>query len=308
MPAASSRHDPALDARPLPTYPARADLHTHSSRSDGVLAPLELARQAAAAGVSLLALTDHDTLAGAREVLADARRPADLEIVVGVEINAVAGGWLDLEDGELHVIGLGVDPADEPLEALLARQRQRRRVRFDRLVSRLRELGLAVDDALEAARAATDDDALGRPTVARALVAKGHAATVSDAFDRLLSRGRPAYVPREGIGPMEAIAAVRAAGGLPILAHFAEAAERRAVVAELAQAGLAGIEVHYRAYTADEVASVGRVAAELNLLASGGTDFHGDRETYAQAHAALWLPDDVGATAAAAIAATRTAQ
>ena len=138
-------------------------------------------------------------------------------------------------------------PDDEAFEATLAAQRRRRRERFEKTVALLRELDLPIDDQL-GHLSGSDDDALGRPTVARALIAAGHATTVEDAFRRLLGWGMPAYVPRSGLGPVEAIEAIRAAGGLPSLAHFSEAPTRIEVVRELADAGLGGLEVYYRSF------------------------------------------------------------
>lgn len=290
MTAAGPRHRVHAD-RPIPTQPATVDLHTHSRRSDGVLEPRALVTAAAAAGVRLLALTDHDTLAGVREVAP--RVPPGLTLVPGVEINCIvpadAGHW----EGELHVLGLGVDPEDDAFEAALAGQRGARRTRFNRILARLRDLDMPIDEEIEAA-AWTDDDALGRPTVARALIARGHATSVEDAFRRLLGHGMPAWVPRDGLGPVEAIGAIRAAGGLPVLAHFSEAAERQSVVRDLIAVGLGGLEVHYLAWSAETVERVGQVADALGLIRSGGTDYHGDLGPYGDAIAALSIPDGVG--------------
>ncbi|HEU0235433.1 MAG TPA: PHP domain-containing protein [Candidatus Limnocylindrales bacterium] len=287
---AGPRHGLRAD-RPIPTQPATVDLHTHSRRSDGVLEPGALVADAAAAGVRLLALTDHDTLAGVREVAPHV--PPGLTLVPGVEINCIvpadAGHW----EGELHVLGLGVDPADEAFEQALARQREARRTRFSRILARLRDLDMPIDDEIKAA-AWTDDDALGRPTVARALIARGHATSVEDAFRRLLGHGMPAWVPRDGLGPVEAIGAIRAAGGLPVLAHFSEAAERQSVVRDLITVGLGGLEVHYLAWSAETVEQVGQVADALGLVRTGGTDYHGDLGPYGEAIAALSIPDGVG--------------
>jgi hypothetical protein len=161
------------------------------------------------------------------------------------------------------------------------------------MVGRLRSLGFAIDGALDALPATDDDDALGRPRLARALISLGVATSVEDAFERWLSRGRPAYVPRNGLGPVEAIAAIRGAGGLPSLAHFSEAPRLRSVVEELQAAGLGGLEVYYRTFDAATVEAVGEVARELHLVPTGGSDFHGDRESYAEAHAGLWVPPAV---------------
>jgi predicted metal-dependent phosphoesterase TrpH len=289
--AGRRRHDP-LPERPRPPAPSSLDLHTHSLRSDGVLTPRALVDAAAAAGVRLLALADHDTLAGYRELVAPGADPLPLELVSAVEINAVARG-LDLPDGELHILGYGMDPDDDRFEATIARQRDARRTRFERVVTRLRELGLPIDDQV-ARLDPSDDDALGRPTIGRCLVEAGHATSVDDAFRRLIGRGGPAYIPREGLGPTEAIDAIRAAGGIAALAHFGEAPARRAIVVELQHAGLRGLEVYYRAFDAPTVAAVGAVATELGLLPTGGSDYHGDTGSYGEQHAALWVPPEVG--------------
>ncbi len=177
-------------------------------------------------GVRLLSLTDHDTLAGYRDVVAAGAVPDGLTLLPGVEINAIVTRDLGLWEGELHILGFGMDPADDTFEAVLAAQRDRRRERFERTVALLRSLDLSIDDQIGHIETA-GDDALGRPTVARALVAAGHAASVDDAFMRLLAWGKPAYVPRTGLGPVGAIDAIRAAAGLPVLAHFGEAAGPR---------------------------------------------------------------------------------
>ncbi len=291
------RHDPLLPAgagRVVPPSPSTIDLHTHTTRSDGVVAPAALVAQAAAVGVRLLALTDHDTLAGYREVVAAGAVPAGMTLVPGVEINAIVTRDLGLWEGELHILGFGMDPGDAAFEATLAEQRGRRRERFERTVALLRELDLAVDDhLLDASR--SDDDALGRPTVARALIEAGHADTVEDAFTRLLGWGKPGYVPRSGLGPIEAIEAIRAAGGLAVLAHFGEAPSRMEVLRELTAAGLGGLEVYYRSFDAATVFTVGEVASALDLVPTGGSDYHGDTGTYAEAHAGLWVPPQVAA-------------
>ena len=290
------RHDPLppSDADPAePPAPSTVDLHTHTTRSDGVVPPAMLVRAAADAGVRVLALTDHDTLAGYHDVTAAAAVPDGLTLIPGIEINAIVTRDLGLWEGELHILGFGMDPDDAAFEATLAAQRSRRRERFERTVALLRELDLSVDDHLSDLTG-SEDDALGRPTVARALISAGHAASVEDAFGRLLGWGKPGYVPRTGLGPVEAIAAIRAAGGLPVLAHFGEAPSRVELLRELAEMGLGGLEVFYRSFDAATVSAVGEVALMLGLVATGGSDYHGDTSTYAEAHAGLWVPPEVG--------------
>lgn len=300
-PAPRRRHT----AAPEPVVPpasSAVDLHTHTRRSDGVLEPRALVKAAAACGVQLLAIADHDTLAACRELAGPgaADLPVGLTLLPAVEINAVAHDIPDLREGELHILGYGVDPDDEAFEALLGRQRDARRVRFARTLDRLRELGLPVD----AGAARLDPgagDSLGRPTLARLLVEAGYAASVDDAFDRILGLGRPGYVPRDGLGPAAAIRAIRAAGGLAVLAHFAEATERRTVVRDLVEQGLGGLEVHYRTFDRATVGALARLAGDLALVPTGGSDYHGDSGPYAALHAGLWVPPEAGERLLAAL-------
>ena len=304
MTSAEERHHaPASRFRPL--SPATVDLHTHTLRSDGLLTPVELVTAAADAGVKLLAITDHDTLAGVRELRRDGTIPDGLEVVPGIEINTVVEDRGNVMEGEVHILGLGVDPNDEALEAALARQRDARRLRFDRMVEKLRAQGVPIDRALEGLPATTEEDALGRPRLARALIRCGYAQSVEDAFRQHLSRGRPAYVPRQGLGPREAIQAIRDAGGLASLAHYAEAPEHLLWMRALIDMGLNGLEVYYRAYDQETVATLRGIAEDLRLVMTGGTDYHGDRETYAEAHADLWVPPEVEAGVRTGLAASR---
>jgi hypothetical protein len=265
-----------------------------------VLEPDVLVAAAAAAGVRTLAITDHDTLAGYRSIIARDGIPAGMTLLSGVEINAVVRDRPDLWESELHILGFGMDPADAAFEAALAAQRGRRRERFARTVTRLRELGLPIDRQLETLQE-DDDDALGRPTIARALIAAGFATSVEDAFQRLIGRGCPAYVPRDGLDPAQAIAAIRAAGGIAALAHFREAIDRSGIVRDLMAAGLAGLEVHYRSFDRPTTEAMAGVAAHLGLLATGGSDYHGDTGSYGDSHRRLWVPPGVADALTAAI-------
>lgn len=266
------------------------DFHTHTTRSDGVLEPAELVRQASEAGIRTLAITDHDSISAYRELVSDGVLPSGMDLLPGVEINALARGIPNVD--ELHVLGFGMDPADDAFEAVLRRQRDARRVRFERAVARLRELGLSIDEQV-ARLDLTRDDALGRPTIGRALIAAGHAASVEDAFVRLIGYGGPAYVPREGIGPVEAIRTIRAAGGLPALAHFWDAANQMPLLRSLRDDGLAGLEVYHASFVPETSAAVAGVAEALGLIPTGGSDYHGDLMSYAEAHATLNVPASV---------------
>jgi 3',5'-nucleoside bisphosphate phosphatase len=293
----------ASDDRDAGAGRATTDLHTHTTRSDGVLDPEELVRQVAAAGVRLLAIADHDNLAAFRELTSGDRDATAhrIELVPGVEINAVTTrAWGSVADGEIHVLGLGVDPGDEAFEAALVRQRSARRDRFEAMVDRLRDLDLPIDAQIEQLPP-SGDDALGRPTIARALMAAGFAASVEDAFDRLIGRGMPAYVPRTGLNPVDAIRAIRAAGGLASLAHFPEAPAQVPLLRELIGEGLNGLESHHRSFEPDVRSAVSAVARDLALVETGGTDYHGDLGPYAESHADLVLPESIALAARRAI-------
>jgi hypothetical protein len=293
---------------------AHIDLHTHSSRSDGVVAPAALYRQMAAAGMHLVALTDHDTLDGYRELRAagagSAPGAAGPGLVAGVEINAIHEdeAW----EGELHILGYGMVDDDPALDAALAWQRAGRAVRVRETLDRLRALEMPVDEAFAEVIAGAEPASLGRPHVARALSISGHAVSVDDAFRRILGRGQPAYVPRRGLGPREAIEAVRAAGGLPVLAHFRDAPEQAELIGRLTAWGLGGLEVYYagmgRPFAAAEVAALAVFARERGLVATGGSDYHGDTMTYGEAVAGLSVPAAVEETFRAALEAARSAR
>jgi 3',5'-nucleoside bisphosphate phosphatase len=301
-----ARHAPRA-AAPLAPGTAVADVHAHTLRSDGVLEPAELVRQAFAAGIRLFAIADHDNLAAYRELtaLGAAAVPGGLVLVPAVEINAVTRDLdLDLPEGELHVLGIGVDPDDDAFEAALAAQREARRTRFLAMVERLREIGRPVDAQLEHVDLGADD-ALGRPTLARALRDAGYVADVDEAFRDILGHGRPGYVPRAGLDPVAAIRAIREAGGLASLAHFPDAPSRVALLHELATEGLDGLETHHRSFDLETRDAMRAVARDLALVETGGSDYHGDNGPYADTQALLVMPDDLVAGLRAAIARSR---
>jgi 3',5'-nucleoside bisphosphate phosphatase len=292
----------------------RVDLHSHTLRSDGLLEPLELYARMREAGMTLVAITDHDTLAGVRELRsAGLGGPASAQgprIISGVEINTVPDPGLMVTDagremGELHVLGLGVDPDDRDLEAALAAQRAGRHERLERTLDVLAGQGLDVRPHLHAlpagarggssyGRRPPASESLGRPHVARALVAAGFAASVDDAFRRFLERGRPGWVPRLGMGPRDAIEAIGAARGIPVLAHAPSAPRAGPLIEQLMGWGLRGLEVHHRSFDEATAGEMGAFAEALGLLPTGGSDYHGDDMDYATALAGTFVPDSVG--------------
>jgi 3',5'-nucleoside bisphosphate phosphatase len=278
------------------------DLHCHTRRSDGVLEPRDLYAAMRARGLRLAAITDHDTLDGYRELRAAGQGAAPSasgpQLIPALEINTVGqvgmtAHGLGRTDGELHVLGFGVDIDDTALDATLARQRGGRQARIDLTLAVLRDQGVPVDDEF-ASLGLSAATSRGRPHVGEALVLAGHATSVQDAFERWLAAGRPAYVPRQGIGPREAIDAIRGAGGLAVLAHSPTAPDHVEDVERLRGWGLEGIEVYYRTFDAATVERLAQFAARAGLLATGGSDFHGQDMTYPDVAACTRVPDAVG--------------
>ncbi|MGH9173148.1 MAG: PHP domain-containing protein [Vicinamibacterales bacterium] len=247
----------------------RADLHTHSTASDGTLAPADLVRQAHRRGLAILALTDHDTTEGIAEAVRCGRE-LGVRVIAGIELST------DVTAGETHILGYGVDPDSRLLCETLASYRRARAERAERIVERLRDLG--VELPVGSVRPSGANASVGRPHIARALVAAGHAISVADAFDRYLGEGKPAYIPTERKPtPPEAIQLVLAAGGLPVHAHPFTSDRFPDSLPELIEAGLAGIEVFYGEYTPEQRARLAQIARQHGLLATGGSDYHGER-------------------------------
>jgi 3',5'-nucleoside bisphosphate phosphatase len=244
------------------------DLHLHTTASDGRSTPDALVRSAVAAGITTLAVTDHDTMAAAAEVHA-AARDAGLGFVPGIEITAVHHGR------DVHVLGYFLDAADRDLDTFLTAQRADRRRRLVEMGAKLADLGVGVDvDAILTRDPRGGGRAVGRPQLAAALVAAGHATGIADAFDRFLATGRPAFVPRLGAPPAEVIAIIRRAGGLASLAHPGKM-DVDPIIPALAAAGLDAIEVWHPDHDAGAVTKYRAMAAVLGVGETGGSDYHG---------------------------------
>jgi 3',5'-nucleoside bisphosphate phosphatase len=252
----------------------RIDLHTHSTVSDGTDTPAELVASAAAAGLDVIALTDHDTTAGWAEALE--ALPAGLRLIRGAEFSCLApdgrGGRVSV-----HLLGYLFDPASEMITSEAARLWDERRARLRAMAARMAADGFPVDpDALIGSL--PPETAAGRPHLARALVSAGVVGSVEEAFRRYLGSGGPYYIGRADTDVATAVRMVCAAGGVPVLAH--PAARRGpviapAVIAELAADGLAGVEVDHPDHTGEERAALRDLAAALGLLITGSSDYHG---------------------------------
>lgn len=261
-----------------------ADFHTHSTRSDGRLSPTALVELAAARGVRTLALTDHDTLDGLDEAAAAAARHPGMRLVPGVELSC------DVPGTEVHMLGLCIDATDAALRVQLERFRRGRVDRAEKMVAALAALGAPIKWAR--VQEIAGEASVGRPHVAQALLERGHVQTFNEAFDRFLGRNGPAYVEREKLVPRDAIAMIRAAGGVAVFAHPTFTTAYPEVAAELAAHGLFGMEVYYRAYTPEVVDELRALADRLGLCASGGSDFHGIPRDDEREPGAIPLPDD----------------
>ncbi len=251
------------------------DLHCHTSASDGALEPSELVKRAAHLALRIIAITDHDTVAGVPAAL-EAGKGDNLEVIPGVEINT------DVPGSEAHVLGYFVDYRQEAFSAELARLREGRLARAREMVERLAALGAPISlvRVLQIAR----DGSVGRPHVAQALMEAGHVSTFGEAFDRFIGRNSPAYVERMKFTPAQACQLIRQAGGVPVLAHpvifdaFGNVngpLPLETMLPELQDAGLQGLEVYYPAYDARTTEYLMGLARRFGLLLTGGTDFHG---------------------------------
>jgi predicted metal-dependent phosphoesterase TrpH len=273
------------------------DLHLHTTASDGRSSPADLVQEAYAAGIRTVAVTDHDTMAAVPAVQA-AAAAAGMDFVPGIEVTAVHAGR------DVHVLGYDLRTSDE-LEAFLTAQRAIRRQRIDAIGNRLTALGVPIDLSYLVS-GGTQGRSLGRPLVAAALVAAGHARDVSDAFDRWLAEGRPAFVERSGVGIVEVIARIRRAGGFASIAHPGKL-KRDDLIPEMAAAGMSAVEVFHPDHDEDAVVRYRQLARTLRLVVTGGSDYHGPGTDRAHALGRVTLPADEYRDLVAARAAARPA-
>jgi predicted metal-dependent phosphoesterase TrpH len=249
---------------------SRIDLHLHTTCSDGSLPPSEVLALAHKAGVTALAITDHDIVEGIPEATT-AGEQLGIEVIPGIEISS------RLEDAEIHILGYFLDWKDQELAGRLAELRAGRHRRNPLMVQKLNELGLEI--TYDEVKALAGGGSVGRPHIARVLMEKGYVKSSKEAFDRYLADGKPAHVRRDLPGPAEAIGWIKAAKGVPVLAHptWVKMNEQGLLTfcEGLKEAGLRGIEVHYSTHTGSQTSTYLNIAKRLGLLVTGGSDFHG---------------------------------
>lgn len=259
------------------------DLHTHTTASDGRCAPAELVARASAAGVRVLSVTDHDTVAGC-DAAALACGSAGLEFVPGIEMTAVR------DEVDTHILGYFIDATSEGLHEFLAEQRRRRIDRVRQMIEKLASFGIRLEaDAILQPAVEDPRKSAGRPWIARALVAGGHAATTDEAFAQWLGRGKPAFIARRGASPEEVVGRIHDARGVASLAHPGLIGHDE-WIESLVAAGLDALEVYHTDHDPDDTARYLAMASRLGVAVTGGSDYHADETHGATAPGIVSLP------------------
>jgi predicted metal-dependent phosphoesterase TrpH len=243
-----------------------ADLHLHTTYSDGTESPERVIELARAAGLTAAAITDHDNT----EAFPRARAACEkhgIEFIPGIEMSAAAQGL------EVHILGFLFDPANQALAAHLAEQQQRRVRRVYDTVERLKKVGVNI--TAEEILALAGEGTVGRPHVARTLLKHGYVNTFAEAFQKYIGPNNPGFVPGSATAPAEIIRLIRGAGGIPVLAH-AMYLKNDALIEEFARDGLLGLEVYHSSHGPEEIKRYEALADRLKLMRTGGSDFHGD--------------------------------
>ena len=246
---------------------SKVDLHIHSSVSDGRFSPAEVVRKAAEAGMTVIALADHDSVDGIVSALEAARKFPQLKVIPCVEIST------DASKGEVHMLGYFIDYTYQELLATLERMRDSRQKRAQGMVAKLANLGLTIK--WERVKEIAGDGSVGRPHIAQALLEKGYIASIKEAFTKYIAWGGPAYVARGKTSPAEVVRLILRANGLPVLAHPLFISEPEAMVIELKASGLVGLEAYYDNFAAEEINRLVSLADKYGLIVTGGSDYHG---------------------------------
>lgn len=244
----------------------KADLHLHTTASDGRLEPAELVSLAVKVGLDVIAITDHDSIDGVVPALAAAQAYPSVTVIPGVELST------DVPRGEVHVLGYFIDYTDRNLAVTLDGLRDSRKGRAVRMIAKLRDLGMEVQ--WQRVEELAQGGSVGRPHIAQAMLEAGYISSLSEAFDNYIGRNGPAYAEREKMTPAESVKLIVDVRGLPVLAHPADIEDLDALLPELLKAGLVGIEVFYTKYTPETISRLLTIAQQHRLITTGGTDYH----------------------------------
>jgi 3',5'-nucleoside bisphosphate phosphatase len=242
-----------------------ADLHIHTNYSDGIYTPEEIVRKAKEAGLTTIAITDHDTVDGIERAIIEGEK-LGIRVIPGIELTT------DLKDTEIHILGYFIDYKAQWFLKLLKKMRDDRENRVKKIAKKLKDIGISID--ADEILKQSDGRSVGRPHVARALLKKGIVSSIQEAFNKYLDSNSPAYVPHFKLSPAEAIQTIIKAEGVPVFAHPAVSACDE-IIPELVKAGLAGIEIYYSKHSDFQIKHYLKIAEQYNLLVTGGSDFHG---------------------------------
>lgn len=246
------------------------DLHTHSTASDGSMRPAELVRHAKEVGLSAIAVTDHDAVDGVAEAVEEGKR-VGVEVIAGVEIGVEF-------KPEMHILGYFFGDHYKNIQGVLEGLRRNRELRNPKIVAKLNEMGFAI--TLEEVREEAQGNVVGRPHIAKVLMRKGYVESVTEAFDKYLSSGRPAYFKKDRLTPYQGLQEITKAGGIPVLAHpmylDLNYARLDDLLLRMKMDGLRGVEVYYVDNTEMDTSRFYQLAEKHELLMTGGSDFHGD--------------------------------
>jgi predicted metal-dependent phosphoesterase TrpH len=245
----------------------KADLHLHTTASDGRYSPEELVGKAAGVGLAVMAITDHDSVDGVAQALKAAQSFPDLKVIPGVEIGT------DIPHGEVHVLGYFINYVDAGLIDRLAELRDSRKMRAKNMIAKLADLGVYIE--WERVQEIAGSGSVGRPHVAQAIMEKGYVQSLKEAFIKYIGRDGPAYAEREKMTPQQVVELVVKVGGLAVLAHPADIEGLEDLIPRLQRVGLTGMEVYYNAYGNSTVQHLASLARKHQLIATGGSDFHG---------------------------------
>jgi len=245
----------------------KADLHLHTTASDGRLTSGELVGLAAKKGLNVIAITDHDSIEGIAAALVAAESFPSLKVIPGVEINT------DIPNGEIHILGYFIDYQSEELKQILQSLRHAREIRARRIITKLARLGVHVE--WQRVKELAGGGSIGRPHIAQAMFEGGYIPSLKEAFKRYIGRQGPAYAERERLSPVEAVELVVKVGGLPVLAHPANIDNLEGFLIQLKGVGLVGLEAYYNGYTKQTIDRLVDLAEKHGLITCGGSDFHG---------------------------------